>query len=223
MIKRGDRVKVTARVAAAFNNKRRPGKLDWTDRRGLVERITTKKANAIVLWDGWQSVEDVPIRSIELEPSSTDDEPKPRRRAHLALACLVCRPVRFGDLGDISAMIEDISQDHPDRMRIVNSLNVEQCPDCDAYGFDYKRASASAGTSSARSATRGSTSCRTRRKCFSCSALAAGHAREPRLSRRHRVAGRLSLTKESRSCAAMIGERQLTEASIRGRCWPHPS
>ena len=23
-------------------------------------------------------------------------------------------------------------------MRIVNSLNVEQCPDCDAYGFDYK-------------------------------------------------------------------------------------
>ena len=70
MIKRGDRVKVTARVAAAFNNKRRPGKLDWTDRRGLVERITTKKANAIVLWDGWQSVEDVPIRSIELEPKT---------------------------------------------------------------------------------------------------------------------------------------------------------
>ena len=35
-------------------------------------------------------------------------------------------------------MIEDISRDHPDRMRIVNSLNVEQCPDCHAYGFDYK-------------------------------------------------------------------------------------
>ena len=35
-------------------------------------------------------------------------------------------------------MIEDISQDHPDRMRIVIALNAEQCPDCDAHGFDYK-------------------------------------------------------------------------------------
>jgi len=69
MIKRGDRVKLTARVAAAFNNNRRPGKLDWTDRRGVVERITTNKANAVVLWDGRKSVDDVPIRSIELEPS----------------------------------------------------------------------------------------------------------------------------------------------------------
>ena len=69
MIKRGDRVKLTARVAAAFNNNRRPGKLDWTDRRGVVERITTNKANAIVLWDGRKSVDDVPIRSIELEPA----------------------------------------------------------------------------------------------------------------------------------------------------------
>ena len=42
------------------------------------------------------------------------------------------------DLGDISAMIEDISQDHPDRMRIVIALNAERCPDCDAHGFDYK-------------------------------------------------------------------------------------
>jgi hypothetical protein len=67
--KRGDRVKLTARVAAAFNNNRRPGKLDWTDRRGVVERITTNKANAVVLWDGRKSVDDVPIRSIELEPS----------------------------------------------------------------------------------------------------------------------------------------------------------
>ena len=35
-------------------------------------------------------------------------------------------------------MIEDISQDHPDRMRIVIALNAEQYPDCDAHGFDYK-------------------------------------------------------------------------------------
>jgi hypothetical protein len=69
MMKRGDRVKVTARAAAAFNNNKRPGKLDWTDRRGVVERITTNKANAVVLWDGRKSVDDVPIRSIELEPS----------------------------------------------------------------------------------------------------------------------------------------------------------
>jgi len=33
----------------------------------VVERITANKANVIVLWDGRKSVEDVPIRSIELE------------------------------------------------------------------------------------------------------------------------------------------------------------
>ena len=69
MIKRGDRVKLTARVAAAFNNNWCPGKFDWTDRRGVVERITANKANAIVLWDGRKSVDDLPIRSIELEPA----------------------------------------------------------------------------------------------------------------------------------------------------------
>jgi hypothetical protein len=51
----------------------------------------------------------------------------------LALACSVYGALRFGDLGDISAMTEDISQDHPDHMRIVNSL-----PDCGAHGFDHK-------------------------------------------------------------------------------------
>jgi hypothetical protein len=35
----------------------------------VVERITTNKANAVVLCDGRKSVDDVPIRSIELEPS----------------------------------------------------------------------------------------------------------------------------------------------------------
>ena len=67
MIKRGDRVKLTARAAAAFNNNMRPGQFDWTDRCGVVERITANKANVIVLWDGRKSVDDVPIRSIELE------------------------------------------------------------------------------------------------------------------------------------------------------------
>ena len=68
MIKRGDRVKLIARVAAAFNGSNRARKFDWTDRRGVVERITTNKANAVVLWDGRKSTEVVPIRGVELEP-----------------------------------------------------------------------------------------------------------------------------------------------------------
>jgi hypothetical protein len=80
--------------------------------------------------------------ALAAKPASTraciyDD---PRRRPDLAFVPLVCRPLRLGDLAATSAvtMIEDISQDHPDRMRIVNSVNIEQCPDCRAYGFDYK-------------------------------------------------------------------------------------
>ena len=61
MIKRGDRVRLTARAAAAF--KQAP-----TGRRGVVERITTNKVNVVVLWDGRKSTEVVPIRSVELEP-----------------------------------------------------------------------------------------------------------------------------------------------------------
>jgi len=62
MIKRRDRVELTARAAAAFNNNK-------TDRRGVVERMTASKATAIVLWDGRKSQEYLPIRSIELEPA----------------------------------------------------------------------------------------------------------------------------------------------------------
>jgi len=68
MIKRLDRVKLTARAAAAFNNNKRPSMFDWTARRGVVERITANKANAVVLWDGRKSMDVVPIRSVELEP-----------------------------------------------------------------------------------------------------------------------------------------------------------
>ena len=63
MINCGDRVKLIAR--------KRPNKL--TDRRGVVERITNNKANAVVLWDGRKSTEYVPIRSIESEPAKKDD------------------------------------------------------------------------------------------------------------------------------------------------------
>ena len=68
-IKRGDRVKLTSRAAAAFNNNMRPGQLDWTDRRGVVERVTANKANVMVRWDGRKSPEDLPIRSVEPEPA----------------------------------------------------------------------------------------------------------------------------------------------------------
>jgi hypothetical protein len=65
MMKRVDRVKLTARAAAAFNNNKH--KFVWTDRRGVIERITANKATAIVLWDGRKSQDYLPIRSIELE------------------------------------------------------------------------------------------------------------------------------------------------------------
>ena len=80
-------------------------------------------------------------------------------------------------------MIEDISQDHPDRMRIVIALNAGRCRIATPMVSTSNRTSVSAGTYSARPATRASTSRRTRQKRISCSALAAGRAREPWLSR----------------------------------------
>ena len=65
MISRGDRIKLIAR--------KRPSKL--AARRGVVERITTNKANAVVLWDGRMSTEYVPIRSIESEPAEVGITP----------------------------------------------------------------------------------------------------------------------------------------------------
>ena len=52
-----------------FDHVRVTNKFDWTDRRGVVERIIANKATAIVLWDGRKSTEVVPIRSVELEPA----------------------------------------------------------------------------------------------------------------------------------------------------------
>ena len=102
MIKRGNRVKLTARAAAVFNNNKRPSMFDWTARRGVVERITANKANAVVLWDGrnqWTSSQSAALnsnQSWDFPKPSTDCEP--RRRIHLAVAVLVCHPMRFGDL-----------------------------------------------------------------------------------------------------------------------------
>ena len=99
---------------------------------------------------------------------------------------LVCHPLRCGDLGDISAMTEDISQDHPDHMRIVISLNTERYPDCDAYGFDHKPRVGISRNILCKACDQGFNVRRTRRKCISCSELAAGRPREPRLSRGER-------------------------------------
>jgi hypothetical protein len=65
MIKRGDRVKLTARVAAAFNNNKRPGRFDWNDRRGVIERISANKVSAFVLWEGRKTPDEIPIHGIE--------------------------------------------------------------------------------------------------------------------------------------------------------------
>jgi hypothetical protein len=65
MIKRGDRVKLTGRVAAAFNNNKRPGRIDWADRRGVIERIAANKVHAFVIWDGRKTPDELPINGIE--------------------------------------------------------------------------------------------------------------------------------------------------------------
>jgi hypothetical protein len=67
MIKRGDRVKLTAHAEAALNSGRGVKSI-WTDRRGVVLRVAANKANAVVLWDGRTSTERMPIRALETEP-----------------------------------------------------------------------------------------------------------------------------------------------------------
>ena len=85
MIKRLDRVKLTARAAAAFNNKR-PSMFDWTARRGVVERISANKATAIVLWDGRKSQDYLPIRSMQSGPRSMVIAARSRSRSRCRAA-----------------------------------------------------------------------------------------------------------------------------------------
>jgi len=63
-------------------------------------------------------------------------------------------------------MIEDISQDHPDRMRIVIALNAGQCPDCDGYGFDFTPRVGISRNIFCKPATRASTSRPTHTKVY---------------------------------------------------------
>ena len=80
LIKQGDRVQLSARAAAAFSKGCR-GKSVSTGRRGVVLRITTNKANAVVMWDGRTSREYLPIRAIEFAASlSTGDSHWPSGR-----------------------------------------------------------------------------------------------------------------------------------------------
>ena len=80
MINQGDKVRLTARAAATFNG-RRGGKSVWASRRGVVLRIATNKANAVVLWDGRMSTEYLPIGAIECAASlSTEDSQRPSGR-----------------------------------------------------------------------------------------------------------------------------------------------
>ena len=59
--------KVTAQAEAALNSGRGVKSI-WTDRRGVILRVTANKANAVVLWDGRKSTECMPIRALETEP-----------------------------------------------------------------------------------------------------------------------------------------------------------
>ena len=57
-------MRLTARVAAAFNNNKRPGRADWNGRRGVVERISNNKVHVFVLWEGRKTPDEVPIIGI---------------------------------------------------------------------------------------------------------------------------------------------------------------
>ena len=89
MIKRGDRVKLTARAAAAFNKNTRPGKFDWTARRGVVERASppTKPTRSCC---GTDASRRRSSQSAALNSNQSWDFPKPGtdyepgRRTHLA-------------------------------------------------------------------------------------------------------------------------------------------
>jgi hypothetical protein len=79
-------------------------------------------------------------------------------------------------------MIEDISQDHPDRMRIVIALNAGQCPDCGAYGFDLKPRVGMSRNIFCKACDQGFNISPDAPKVYFVQ-LAVGCAREPRLSR----------------------------------------
>ena len=77
-------------------------------------------------------------------------------------------------------MTEDISQDHPDHMRIVIALNAGQCPDCGTCGFDLKPRVDISRNIFCKACDQGFNVSPALRRCISCSALAADRARNIR-------------------------------------------
>lgn len=61
MLKIGNRVKLTQRVAECFSRGR--GGFNWMNRRGEVARIT--RSSAFIRWEGRASVDEWPIAAIE--------------------------------------------------------------------------------------------------------------------------------------------------------------
>jgi hypothetical protein len=65
-MKPGDKVKLTERAQRGRAANRRGGKsVDWVSRRGILQRITSNKVYARVIWDGRRSVDEVGLRDIE--------------------------------------------------------------------------------------------------------------------------------------------------------------
>lgn len=60
----GDRVKLTERMAVAFQ-KRHRGAIDWQKREGAVARITRNKCDIHVRWDGRASIEQLPPKALQ--------------------------------------------------------------------------------------------------------------------------------------------------------------
>jgi hypothetical protein len=67
IFKKGDRVQLTARMAAVSMNKSRKRQLNWYGRRGTVMATTTPGGACVsIRWDGLKSFDSWPKRGIEL-------------------------------------------------------------------------------------------------------------------------------------------------------------
>ena len=69
MIKVGDKVKVTDRVAHMLTSstKQNRYKLDWRTRKGIVMSICKPADQAGVLWDGRKSTDFWPLKALQLD------------------------------------------------------------------------------------------------------------------------------------------------------------
>jgi hypothetical protein len=61
--KQGERIKLTKRAAKGRNKSQHPGRVDWSARRGVIQRVNW--GTAFVIWDGLKSEEAVSLNAIE--------------------------------------------------------------------------------------------------------------------------------------------------------------